>query len=174
MSCSQPRRAEAALSASCVQELGRRYRHGGRRVRHCGTVQGGVVSEGVGEQGHWYHVVWGYVINLEFASWGGRKERDSCGLGVKIQTRATSRTLHVRGIDSPGIAHVDDIGASVCALCPKPNATVHIRRPATRCRSMYCEMLLQHDTSMDIGMDIMANGRCLEVQHRYETGLQEL
>ena len=26
-------------------------------------------SEGVGE-GHWYHVVWGYVINLEFASWG--------------------------------------------------------------------------------------------------------
>ena len=31
------------------------------------------------------------------------------------------------------------------------------------------------DTSMeDIGMDIMANGHCLEVQYRYETGLQEL
>jgi hypothetical protein len=29
--------------------------------------------------------------------------------------------------------------------------------------------------SMDgIGMDIMANGHCLEVQYRYETGLQEL
>lgn len=33
----------------------------------------------------------------------------------------------------------------------------------------------KHDTSMeDIGMDIMANGHCLEVQYRYETGLQEL
>ena len=47
-------------------------------------------------EGHWYHL--GYhvlmscgtglsykprVINLEFASWGGRKERDSCDLGVK-------------------------------------------------------------------------------------------
>ena len=31
------------------------------------------------------------------------------------------------------------------------------------------------DTSMeDIGMDIMANVHCLEVQYRYETGLQEL
>jgi hypothetical protein len=29
-------------------------------------------------------------------------------------------------------------------------------------------------TMEDIGMDIMANVHCLEVQYRYETGLQEL
>ena len=39
----------------------------------------------------------------------------------------------------------------------------------------YATIMYKHDTSMeDIGMDIMANGHCLEVQYRYETGLQEL
>jgi len=59
MSCSQPRRAEAALRASCVQELGRSLgmEVGGYNVRYKVT-RGWFQSEGVGE-GHWYHVVWG-------------------------------------------------------------------------------------------------------------------
>jgi len=48
------------------------------------------------------------VINLEFASWGGRKERDSCDLGVKnckelkIQTRDVLRYVPISAIRHPG------------------------------------------------------------------------